>query len=91
MPQYWFRPKSYGYGATPITWEGWVATFAAAVVVGGSIILVHWLAGPSNVLAWLGWAAVISSLSLWFVQFCRRRTEGEWRWRWGKSSDAPGI
>ena len=23
---YWFRPKRYGYGATPITWQGWLLT-----------------------------------------------------------------
>jgi hypothetical protein len=22
----WFRPKTFGYGATPNTWEGWLAT-----------------------------------------------------------------
>jgi hypothetical protein len=91
MPQYWFRPKSYGYGATPITWEGWVVTLAVAAVFGGSIVVMNLLVGPSNVVAWLVWAAVIASLILWFVQFCRRRTDGEWGWRWGRSSDAPGI
>ena len=25
---YWFRPRRYGYGATPMTWEGWAVTFA---------------------------------------------------------------
>jgi hypothetical protein len=91
MTQYWFKPKSYGYGATPISWEGWVVTFAAAAVVGGSVVLMNHLVGQSNVAAWLVWAAVIASLTLWFVQLCRRRTDGEWRWRWGKPSDASGI
>ncbi len=26
MSKYWFRPKSYGFGFFPISWEGWVAT-----------------------------------------------------------------
>ena len=31
----WFKPKTYGYGATPVTWQGWaiVAGFVAAVVL----------------------------------------------------------
>jgi hypothetical protein len=24
MPRYWFRQKTFGYGATPNTWQGWV-------------------------------------------------------------------
>jgi hypothetical protein len=32
MSRYWFRPKRYGYGATPITWEGWVFTLAIVLV-----------------------------------------------------------
>ena len=33
MAPVWFKPKRYGYGATPITWQGWalVIGFAAAV------------------------------------------------------------
>jgi hypothetical protein len=23
---YWFKPKSFGYGATPVTWRGWAWT-----------------------------------------------------------------
>ena len=24
MNKYWFKPKGFGYGATPTTWEGWL-------------------------------------------------------------------
>ena len=36
MSRYWFKPKRYGYGATPITWEGWVFTLAIMLVILGS-------------------------------------------------------
>ena len=26
MAEYWFKPKRYGYGATPVTWQGWAVT-----------------------------------------------------------------
>ena len=91
MTQYWFKPKSYGYGATPITWEGWAVTFATVIVVAGSVIAMNLLVDKSNAVAWLLWAAVIAAVTWWFVQFCRRRTDGKWRWRWGKPSDASGI
>jgi len=86
MTRYWFRPKRYGYGATPVTWEGWVVTIAVAVVVAGSIVAMNLLVVRSNFVAWLVWAAIIAAMTFWFVQLSRRRTDGEWRWRWGAES-----
>jgi len=31
--QYWFRRKRYGYGWTPNTWEGWLATAMFIVLI----------------------------------------------------------
>jgi len=31
MSQYWFKPKTYGYGATPSGWKGWAAVAIYAV------------------------------------------------------------
>ena len=31
--QYWFRRKRYGYGWTPDTWQGWLATAMFIVLV----------------------------------------------------------
>ena len=33
MTTYWFRPKRYGYGATPVTWQGWVLVRRRSVAV----------------------------------------------------------
>jgi hypothetical protein len=33
--RYRFRPKTYGYGATPITWEGWAVTIGIVVAMVG--------------------------------------------------------
>ena len=88
MTQYWFKPKRYGYGATPVSWEGWTVTFLAAAFVAGSIVAMNLVVDKSDVVAWLVWAALIAVATFWFIQFTRRRTEGEWRWRWGNRSDA---
>jgi Na+/melibiose symporter-like transporter len=85
MTAHWFRPKRYGYGATPVTWEGWAATLAAIIVIAGSILAMNLFADRSNALGWLVWAAVVAVVTLWFVRFSRRHTDGEWRWRWGKN------
>ncbi|HEY7998920.1 MAG: hypothetical protein WA743_00455 [Pseudolabrys sp.] len=89
MTQYWFKPKRFGYGATPVTWEGWVVTFATAAFVAGSVIVMELLVDKSDLAAWLVWVALIAAATWWFIQFSRRRTDGEWHWRWGKGSDAP--
>lgn len=82
MNEYWFKPKRYGYGATPVTWEGWALTAAAIVV----IFLASWLvstSGRADPALGFVWAAIIgaSVIGLWVVS--RRKTDGVWRWRWG--------
>ena len=83
MTTYWFKPKRYGYGATPTTWQGWALTLGTvAVMVAVSFYLrltstSYWaLAGliSFDVIA-LGFLAVVSSL----------KTDGGFRWRWGNS------
>ena len=82
MTAYWFKPKRYGYGATPITWEGWAVTLGtviAMVVVSLCLRLTerHY------------WALAVrvspSTRPLGFALFVvvRRKTDGVWRWRWG--------
>lgn len=82
MNAYWFRPKSYGYGATPNTWQGWAVIAAAVIVmvVAALLILPHRAQSPAALIAFLAVEAVVLA-ALWVI--CRRKTEGEWRWRWG--------
>ncbi|HEY1472733.1 MAG TPA: hypothetical protein VGF53_01465 [Pseudolabrys sp.] len=87
MTRYWFRPKRYGYGATPTTWEGWAVTITFAGILAVSIVAMELLAGPTNFRAWLIWGAIVATATWWFIQFSRRHTDGEWRWRWGGQSD----
>ena len=84
MTQYWFRPKRYGYGATPITWEGWLLVLGFAALMAVSVVVMNRFAGVASPAGWLIWAAVVAAGVLWLVQFSRRRTDGEWRWRWGR-------
>jgi hypothetical protein len=81
MTRYWSRPKRYGYGATPTTWQGWVLTFGVAAIVAGSTVAVNLLVGRSNFSVWMIWAGIIAAVTYGFVQLSLRRTEGEWRWR----------
>ena len=89
MARYWFRPKSYGFGATPITWEGWAISLAVAAVVAGSAVMMTVFVDRAGLVAWLIWVAFVAGITFWLVRVSRRRTEGEWRWRWGEDSLRP--
>jgi uncharacterized membrane protein AbrB (regulator of aidB expression) len=87
--EYWFVPKSYGYGATPKNWKGWAATAAFAIVTIGLALSIQLVFVTRLVAQWplfiaLWLAAIIVSI-VGFVILCRAKTEGDWRWRWGKS------
>jgi flagellar biosynthesis component FlhA len=90
MIEYWFRPKSYGYGATPINWKGWASSLVAAVALLAVLLLFVLPApggAPRSILeTGLGMALALAVVVV-FSAFAKTRTSGEWRWRWGKDSN----
>ncbi len=86
MTEYWFKPKRYGYGATPVTWQGSAVTFAAIVVLVTATLRLTALSAdrPSFWVIVAIDAVVIAALLI----VSRRRTDGEWRWRWGNHQPA---
>jgi hypothetical protein len=83
-PDYWFKPRRYGYGARPVTWQGWAVSIAYLAVL--VLLVMHFPnvregeASPAVALLWL---AVIAGLVVGFIAFDRKKTDGDWRWRWG--------
>ncbi len=86
MSRFWFRPKAYGYGATPITWEGWaiVAAYIAVVLAA----LMRFSHHNNTFSTWLSAAAVIALATGVMVFVSRKKTDGAWSWRWGASRDS---
>jgi hypothetical protein len=81
MARYWFRQKSFGYGATPNTWQGWVLTIASCAALFGVVLLGPVIRDNGLRVLWmvLGTAAVIvPTCVLAYI-----KTEGGWRWRNG--------
>jgi len=81
MTAYWFRPKRYGYGATPTTWQGWAVT---GVVLCACVAAGVTMATRGAMSLWF-WAAIAIEIAALFalVIVSRNKTDGEWRWRWG--------
>jgi hypothetical protein len=88
MSIYWFRPHTYGYGATPANWKGWAAVAAfVALMIALSHLLLAWEPGPgsgSGAVRIAVWALASAVLTVAFVGLARAKTDGQWGWRWGK-------
>jgi hypothetical protein len=88
MTDYWFKPKTHGYGASPANWKGWAATagFVAATVI-VTLVLLVWPVATRNGSAWwhaVLWLVLLGAMTAGFIRLARHRTDGDWRWRWGK-------
>jgi len=84
MSTYWFRPKRYGYGATPVTWQGWALTLGGAAIIAAVTVS---LMGHRTIDGWFALAIAIEvGVIVALVVICRRKTDGDWRWRWGDRS-----
>jgi hypothetical protein len=81
--RYWFRPKQYGYGATPVTWEGWAFTLLVAVLIAATSGYVFGGGTVPSAMAIVAWAVVVAAIIAGTVVVVRSKTEGSWRWRWG--------
>lgn len=82
MNEHWFKPKRYGLGAAPSSWEGWtlVVAYLAGVALAG-----YFTGLPTERTGEQPFTFVIITLALTavFVIVAWRKTEGGWRWRWG--------
>jgi uncharacterized membrane protein YbhN (UPF0104 family) len=81
--RYWFRPKRYGLGATPVTWEGWAFVTLMVAFVGGVTLHFFGSTRDPSLLMVLVWALLVGAALAVSVVVTKAKTQGEWRWRWG--------
>jgi len=70
-PLPWFRPKVLGYGASPASWKGWLATAGFVILMAVVMSILH------GVLKWLA----ASVLAGGFVILAYAKTGAKWHWR----------
>ena len=88
MIRSWFKPHSYGYGATPANWRGWAATGAfLAILLTVSRLLPTLEPRPGTASSFwqiAAWWLGVAVLTIAFVGLAYAKTDGQWGWRWGK-------
>jgi hypothetical protein len=50
----WFRPKTMGWGLTPIRWQGWAYALTWIGVIGLPFVSMLWWEMAPQALVWLG-------------------------------------
>jgi hypothetical protein len=81
MTTYWFKPKRYGYGATPVTWQGWALTIGIVLTMVAVSLCLRLTDKSPWALAALVAFDVMALGALAIISY--RKTDGEWHWRWG--------
>lgn len=75
--KYWFKPKGFGYGASPTTWEGWAVVIIFIIyLLSLSFLLTQ--EGNSTKYLLLVFAGIIAVFLI-----SKNKTDGEWEWNWG--------
>jgi hypothetical protein len=83
MTEYWFKPKRYGYGAVPVTWQGWALTLGTVLAMVAVSLYLRQTQPHSWALALLIAFDIGALIILAIV--ARSKTDGGFRWRWGDS------
>ncbi len=89
MRRLWFRNKTYGWGWTPASREGWVITIAFIIVyIVGAVLFTHIInkqPESASIYSWIffTWILLITSALL---ALCIKTGEKP-EWRWGKKKN----
>ena len=78
MEKLWFKRKSYGWGWTPCTWQGWVIVLVWVIFFSTAIVLFDH-EGLKNILF------IILSTGL-LIYICYKKGEKP-KWQWGSKKD----
>lgn len=77
---YWFKRKMFGWGWTPVTWEGWLIMLAYIAVI---LLLVLRLDESANLDERL-WSFIIPAIPISVIFFAILYKKGESpKWQWG--------
>jgi hypothetical protein len=77
---YWFKAKLYGWGWTPVTWQGWGITGLYLLSILAFSFTLDETSPPREVM--FTFVLPVFFLTLLLIRICYRTGEKP-RWRWG--------
>jgi hypothetical protein len=83
MAAYWFKRKRYGWGWTPVTWQGW----GVVVVLIVAVVVAAFALGQDPSTGALVAYFVFVTLAVGCVILLSVTKGPRPRWRWGRSSE----
>jgi len=83
VKKYWFKPKLYGYGFCPISWEGWISTLILLGLLFISAYLNGFLASEIEAKNGLSFVFDVFVVLGIFTALFKDKVRGGLQWRWG--------
>lgn len=81
--KYWFKRRRYGWGWTPVTWQGWTSILVlVGLPIATAVFLQPYVQQPLVVEL----AYIVLIIDLTFLIALSRAKGPEPRWRWGKKA-----
>ncbi len=81
--KYWFKPKRYGYGFTPVTWEGWLATLILVVLIFVSAYINGFFTSQIENKGEFRFLLDVLVLTTLFSLISKNKVRDKLGWRWG--------
>lgn len=81
--KYWFRPKKYGWGYVPISWEGWVLTIAFILIFIGLANVTGIHDKNASLKNAFYFATGLLVFVFIFHKIAKPLTKGQVKWNWG--------
>lgn len=81
---YWFKAKLYGWGWTPVTWQGWAVTLGYIALVLALALTINEHSSTKEVA--FTFLLPIAILTASLIRICYAKGEKP-EWRWGLPKD----
>lgn len=82
----WFKRKLYGWGWTPVTWQGWATVLAYIVILFAAGLTIDEASTPRDVAFTFALPIALSTVAM--MRICYAKGERP-RWQWGKDEGDP--
>jgi hypothetical protein len=86
--KFWFKPKTFGYGATPSGWEGWTVTAVYGLVILGCVVTMTMMAHRESFSTLVSLVAVSVVATIALIVVSIQKTDGTWGWNAGSKEIA---